>query len=220
MRSCLVGRSSAGSIAAMFSSSTRSTAENPSSVDAETRALFERWTPPSARGDHRLRAAGAIPLEKVVGAVNLAESIRRYGHLAAGSTRSAARPPIGDPSLLAATHGVTDEDLRSLPANLVAGPLDGATTAYDAIESLRRIYCSTTGYDYAHVFVPEEREWLRAGGRARPVPRARPIRSIRSSCSTGCRRSKRSSAFSTARFPARRASRSRGSTCSCRSSTR
>ena len=49
----------------------------------------------------------------------------------------------------------------AIPANLVAGPLDGVTTAYDAIEALRRIYCSTTGYDYAHVFVPDEREWLR-----------------------------------------------------------
>jgi 2-oxoglutarate dehydrogenase E1 component len=134
--------------------------ENPSSVDDETRALFERWTPPLFE-DTPAGDAGAIPLEKVVGAVNLAESIRRYGHLAARLDPLGGRPPIGDPSLLAATHGVTVEDLRSIPANLVAGPLDGATTAFDAIESLRRIYCSTTGYDYAHVFVPEEREWLR-----------------------------------------------------------
>ena len=27
--------------------------------------------------------------------------------------------------------------------------------------SCAAIYCSTTGFDYAHVFVPEEREWLR-----------------------------------------------------------
>ena len=32
---------------------------------------------------------------------------------------------------------------------------------YEVVEALRRIYCSTTGYDYAHVFVPEERRWLR-----------------------------------------------------------
>jgi len=134
--------------------------ENPSSVDAETRGVFEQWTPP-ALDEAPSAAAGTIPLEKVVGAVNLAESIRRYGHLAARLDPLGARPPIGDPSLLAATHGVTDEDLRSIPANLVAGPLDGVTTACDAIEALRRIYCSTTGYDYAHVFVPEEREWLR-----------------------------------------------------------
>ena len=102
--------------------------ENPSSVDDETRALFERWTPP-AQDELPTAAAGAIPLEKVVGAVNLAESIRRYGHLAARLDPLGGRPPIGDPSLLAATHGVTDEDLRSIPANLVAGPLDGVTTA-------------------------------------------------------------------------------------------
>ncbi len=133
---------------------------DPSSVDPETRALFEQWTP-STDDDAPASAVGTIPLEKVVGAVNLAESIRRYGHLAARLDPLGGRPPIGDPSLLAATHGVTDEDLRSLPANLVAGPLDGVTTAFDAIETLRRIYCSTTGYDYAHVFVPDEREWLR-----------------------------------------------------------
>jgi 2-oxoglutarate dehydrogenase E1 component len=132
---------------------------DPSSVDPDTRALFERWTPPAA-DDARPVAEGA-PLEKVVGAVNLAESIRRYGHLAARLDPLGMRPPVGDPSLLPATHGVTDDDLRSLPANLVAGPLDGVSTAFDAIEALRRIYLSTTGYDYAHVFVPEEREWLR-----------------------------------------------------------
>ena len=138
---------------------------DPWSVDADTRALFEGWTPPAQdETAPAVAAAGSVaapPLEKVVGAVNLAESIRRYGHLAAGLDPLRRRPPIGDPSLLAATHGVTDEDLQRLPASLVAGPLEGVSTAYDAIEALRRIYCSTTGYDYAHVFVPDEREWLR-----------------------------------------------------------
>jgi 2-oxoglutarate dehydrogenase E1 component len=137
---------------------------DPSSVDPETRALFERWTPPPQDGAPPAAVAGeatGAPLDKVVGAVNLAESIRRYGHLAAQLDPLGRRPPIGDPSLLAATHGVTDEDLQRLPASLVAGPLEGVSTAYDAIEALRRTYCSTTGYDYAHVFVPDEREWLR-----------------------------------------------------------
>jgi len=41
---------------------------------------------------------------------------------------------------------------------------------YEVVEAFRRVYCSTTGYDYAHVFVPEERRWLRTaaeGGRFR-----------------------------------------------------
>ena len=31
----------------------------------------------------------------------------------------------------------------------------------DVVARLREIYCSTTGYDFAHIFVPEERRWLR-----------------------------------------------------------
>ena len=62
--------------------------QDPASVDAETRALFERWTPPPEPA--RRRSKG-IPFQKIVGAVNLAQSIRRYGHLAA-QARS-ARPP-------------------------------------------------------------------------------------------------------------------------------
>jgi 2-oxoglutarate dehydrogenase E1 component len=135
--------------------------QDPSSVDPETRSLFERWTPPSGEETPPATTSFEISLDKVVGVVNLAESIRRYGHLAAQLDPLKARTPIGDPSLLPATHGVTDADLRRLPANLVAGPLEGVQTAYDAIEALRRIYLSTTGYDYAHVFVPDEREWLR-----------------------------------------------------------
>jgi 2-oxoglutarate dehydrogenase E1 component len=131
---------------------------DPSSVDPETRKFFETWAPPT---EDAAAVVGAPPLQKVVGAVSLAESIRRYGHLAARLDPLGGKPP-GDPLLLPATHGLTDEDLRNLPASLIDGPLaDGAATAYDAIEALRRIYCSTTGYDFAHVFVPAEREWLR-----------------------------------------------------------
>src|SRR5262245_24101578 len=146
--------------------------QDPASVDPATRALFERWTPPmddrpsgEAPRAETDRTDRSIDLHKVVGAVTLAESIRRYGHLAAQLDPLGSRP-AGDPSLRPETHGVTDDDLRALPASLVGGPAvalakAGTATALDAIDSLRRIYCSTTGYDYAHVFVPEERDWLR-----------------------------------------------------------
>src|SRR5205809_1250137 len=130
--------------------------QDPSSVDPATRALFERWTPPAEDLPDK-----SAPLQKIVGAVTLAESIRRYGHLAAQLDPLGGRP-VGDPSQRAETHSVSDDDLRKLPASLVGGPAAaGAATALEAIEALRRIYCSTTGYDYAHVFVPEERDWLR-----------------------------------------------------------
>ncbi len=140
---------------------------DPASVDADTRALFERWTPPT----EPVPVPDGVPLQKVVGAVSLAQSIRMYGHLAARLDPLGNRVGGGDPSLLAETHNVTDDDLRSLPASLISSPLaDGASTMLEVISAFRRIYCSTTGYDYAHVFVPEERQWLRQaaeGGRFR-----------------------------------------------------
>jgi 2-oxoglutarate dehydrogenase E1 component len=132
--------------------------QDPNSVDPETRALFDQWTPP---GDSVPVAAG-LPYDKIVGAANLAQAIRRYGHLAAHLDPLAMRQPIGDPSLRPETHGVTEDDLRALPAGLLPSPVcERTANMLEAIAAFRSIYCSTTGYDYAHVFVPEERHWLR-----------------------------------------------------------
>jgi 2-oxoglutarate dehydrogenase E1 component len=133
---------------------------DPSSVDPATRTIFEEWTPP-ADGPEIGAPAAAVPARAAVGAVNLAQSIRRYGHLAAHLDPLGTSPP-GDPSLLPDAHGITEEDLRRLPANLVSSPLvDGARNMLELVDAFRRVYCSTTGYDYAQVFVPEERHWLR-----------------------------------------------------------
>ena len=132
---------------------------DPNSVDAETRNLFQRWTPPA---DEDPAASGAeVPASMAVAAVNLAQSIRRYGHLAAQLDPLGSKP-VGDPTLLAERHGLTDDDLRRVPATLVSSPLTAdAANMQELVAAFRRVYCSTTGYDYSHVFVPEERIWLR-----------------------------------------------------------
>ena len=134
--------------------------QNPESVDAATREAFASWTPEEpAATDAASKPPSSIHV--IVGAANLAESIRRYGHLAARVDPLGSVPP-GDPSLSPRAHGISDDDLRQLPAALVGGSVaESSSNAFDAIERLRRVYCSTTGFDYAHVFVPEEREWLR-----------------------------------------------------------
>ena len=154
---------------------------DPSSVDADTRELFARWAPPevdvespapaASRPAPTSKATDPALLQKVVGAVSLAQSIRRYGHLAAKLDPLGVRPPSGDPSLLPESHSVTEEDLRQLPATLIRSPLAaGAAHVAEVLEALRRLYCSRIGYDYAHVFVPEERRWLRERRRNGPVP--------------------------------------------------
>ena len=61
-----------------------------------------------------------------------------------------------------AYHGITDADLKSLPGSIIGGPLaEDAVNAYAAIQMLRRVYSSRIGYDYEHIQIPEEREWLR-----------------------------------------------------------
>ncbi len=143
--------------------------KNPGLVDVDTRAYFEAWTP-SVDG---LAAApgGVDQLDKIVGAVNLAQSIREYGHLAAQLDPLGREPP-GDPSLEPAAHGLTGEDLAHLPAGLIGGPIAAqADSAAEAIRALRRVYSTTTGYDYDHLRLPDEREWL---GQAAEAGRFRP----------------------------------------------
>jgi 2-oxoglutarate dehydrogenase E1 component len=131
---------------------------DPTSVDPETRAVFEQWTPPAESA----AVPDGVAYEKIVGAARLAQSIRRYGHLAAKLDPLGLRIPSGDPSLLPETHNVTEEDLRRLPQTLIPSPLtERASNMAEAIAALRGLYSSTTGYDYNHVFVPEERRWLR-----------------------------------------------------------
>jgi len=115
--------------------------KDPNAVDAETRALFATWTPPAevepAAGTAG-QALGDEALRKAVLAVNLAQSIRKYGHLAA-KLDPLDSPPIGDPSLHAATHGLTDDDLRALPPTLISSPLaEGAANMLDVVDRFRK----------------------------------------------------------------------------------
>src|SRR6187549_2717577 len=67
---------------------------DPQSVDASTRAFFSTWTPPAEAAAPAAAAPTAPPapagdalarfsVEAIVGARDLAQAIRRYGHLAA-----------------------------------------------------------------------------------------------------------------------------------------
>ncbi len=165
--------------------------KDPSSVDAATRAYFERRTPPEAdvpalptkggalflsvRGPESgpqvgvCYPAGGAPMaiDKIVGAVNLAECIRKFGHLDAHLDPLGSEP-TGDPSLLLETHGGREDDLRQLPANLILGPIAGdKANAWEVIQELRAVYSSRSGWDYAHLRNPEEREWLKTAAESR-----------------------------------------------------
>jgi len=66
--------------------------KDPNTVDAATRAYFDRWTPPVDGAP----PAPTIATGKIVGVVELAHSIRAFGHLAA-RVDPLGSPPLGDP---------------------------------------------------------------------------------------------------------------------------
>ncbi|MGH9201824.1 MAG: 2-oxoglutarate dehydrogenase E1 subunit family protein, partial [Vicinamibacterales bacterium] len=134
---------------------------DPASVDEAARALFATWTPQLEAEPGLADGVDPADTTAAIATFNLAESIRRFGHLAARLDPLGFADPIDDPSLHPQTHGLTPERLARLPASIVGGPAsEGSASALQAIEKLRAIYCQTTGHDYNHVFVPEERVWL------------------------------------------------------------
>jgi len=142
---------------------------DPSSVDEATRRIFESTEPPSELKNPEAtvlqpEAIDGSDTARVVhlsvGVAMLLQAIRRYGHLASDIDPLGNRT-LGDPALLPETYGVTEADLRAIPATFVIAPIArGASSLWEVVERLRARYCSTTGYDFAHIFTREERTWL------------------------------------------------------------
>jgi 2-oxoglutarate dehydrogenase E1 component len=130
--------------------------QDPQTVDASLRDLFDHWKPV----EEEIRLLPEVGVEKVVAAVNLAYAIRTYGHMDA-HLDPLGKPPRGDPSLAYSYYGLSENDLARLPAAIIGGPVsEHSASALEALRELRRIYCGTISYGYSHVRVPEERRWL------------------------------------------------------------
>ncbi len=149
---------------------------DPASVDPETRAFFEGWSPDGAgarvAGAEVPAAPPAIPgaapaeqaaftVQQVIGATALAHGIRARGHLGA-HLDPLGTEPLGDPALLPETYGLTEADLAVLPPDVVGGhAAEGARNALEAINRLRAMYSGTISYEFDQVKSPDERGWLR-----------------------------------------------------------
>src|SRR5712692_2032328 len=137
--------------------------QNPASVDPDTRAIFDSWSPISLETPSPVSPTvePAAPVSKIVAASNLAHAIRSRGHLGAHLDPLGSEP-LGDPALLTETHGINDEDLAQLPPNAVGGhSAEGARNALEAIANLRAMYSGTISYEFDQVKSPQERAWLR-----------------------------------------------------------
>ncbi|HEX2171545.1 MAG TPA: 2-oxoglutarate dehydrogenase E1 component, partial [Dehalococcoidia bacterium] len=154
----------AGYVAELFERYQR----DPESIDAATRALFAGW-PAAGSGAWSAEptattvpapAADGVDILTAAGTAALAQGIRHYGHLCA-RLDPLGSPPPGDPQVELATHGVSEDHLSRLPADVVGGVAAvGARNAAEAIDRLRRIHCGTSGHEFGHIADPAERAWL------------------------------------------------------------
>jgi 2-oxoglutarate dehydrogenase E1 component len=145
--------------------------KDPASVDAVTRAVFERWSPEQAgpieapatavETAGQKEATAPFQVAHVVAASALAHAIRERGHLGAHLDPLGSEP-LGDPALLPETHGITEADLARLPPQVVGGhSAENVSNALEAIQALRAMYSGTISYEFDQVKSPVERGWLR-----------------------------------------------------------
>jgi 2-oxoglutarate dehydrogenase E1 component len=148
--------------------------QDPSSVDAETQAFFAHWSPvgtvacPCPLPDRQVQTVSERPenlsrrqVNKIVAAATLAAAIRKRGHLGARLDPLGSEP-LGDPSLLSETHGITDADLAEIAPDVIGGHAsEGVRNALEAIQALRAMYSGTISYEFDQVKSAEERAWLR-----------------------------------------------------------
>jgi 2-oxoglutarate dehydrogenase E1 component len=130
---------------------------DPSSVDESWRQYFGfaeklSGTAPAASG-----GVDAALLRKVAGASALLSAIQRYGHMCV-QIDPLGSEPTNAAEMSPEFHGITEADLRRIPAEAVGG---SGGTAADVVERMRQLWCGRIGFEYDHLEDDKEREWFR-----------------------------------------------------------
>lgn len=138
--------------------------QDPESVDAELREMFNGWDEsPQQAASEAVPAAGGVPsadkMKKIAYAVKLADDIRTYGHL------NASIYPFENPGkefLKLKDYGLTEADLEEIPASILCAdaPQD-VTNGLQAITYLKEVYTKTIAFEFSHVHRFEEKYWLK-----------------------------------------------------------
>ncbi|HEX8723934.1 MAG TPA: 2-oxoglutarate dehydrogenase E1 component [Gemmatimonadaceae bacterium] len=133
---------------------------DPASVDESWRQFFRFAESLSGTAAPAAPAAGGYDAEllrKAAGAGALVAAIRRYGHFAV-PIDPLGSAPIGAAELTPEYHGVTEADLRDVPATAL-GETEG--TAADVVARRRAWYQGGLAYEFVHVSDEHERLWIR-----------------------------------------------------------
>jgi 2-oxoglutarate dehydrogenase E1 component len=132
---------------------------DPNSVDASWRQYFQlaQQLAGTAAGAPSGAPYDANLLRKVAAAADLVSAIQRYGHMQV-QIDPLGSPPSGAAEMKPEFHGLTEADLRQIPAQALGGT---SGTAAEVVERMRQLWCGAIGFEYDHLENDEEREWFR-----------------------------------------------------------
>ncbi len=138
---------------------------SPEEVDAELVALFEQFGAPVLESIDNTNATTNVNpgnIAKILAAVQYADAIRSYGHLAA-DIYPLNNQPKDSSRIEAATYGLSDQDLVNIPANVLLNEIPVTVhNGLDAINYLKSIYTDKIAYEFSHVVGQEERNWIQS----------------------------------------------------------
>jgi 2-oxoglutarate dehydrogenase E1 component len=132
---------------------------DPSSVDESWRQYF-KFAQQLAGASPTGAPSGQVDaslLRKVAAAADLVSAIQRYGHMQV-QIDPLGSPPSGAAEMTPEFHGLTEGDLRLIPAQALGGT---SGTAADVVEHMRQLWCGAIGFEYDHLENDAEREWFR-----------------------------------------------------------
>ena len=138
--------------------------QSPEEVDPELVALFQQFGSPAFNGEQGQAETVEVQttnITKLFAAVQLANAIRSYGHLAADVYPLKDRK-LDTSKIELSSYGLTESDLIEMPATLFFDNVPGSVTnGKQAIDLLRSVYTGKIAFEYDHVD-EAERKWIQS----------------------------------------------------------
>lgn len=140
--------------------------QSPEEVEPELVSLFQQFgAPVVVEGDVAVVSGSAAPAgdyKKVLAAVKLADAIRSQGHLAADIYPLKNRA-LQTAQIEESAFNLSPADLVEIPAAIFFKDVPaGVKNGKDAIDYLKSVYTDKIAFEYGHVVVNEERDWIQS----------------------------------------------------------
>ncbi|MDA1475050.1 2-oxoglutarate dehydrogenase E1 component [Bacillus changyiensis] len=139
--------------------------KDPSAIDPDIREMFDQLGAPpgeirTASEKNTEASFTAETIEKIAAAIKLAEDIRTYGHLNA-SVNPLKKTQEKTELFPLAEYRLTEQDMKKIPASVICknAPKE-LSNGLEAIQYLKNTYKKTISFEFDHVHIFEERNWL------------------------------------------------------------